>query len=303
MALINSNTLDVIDITGGEGASRGHPKIGGLRVESTANADAPPLITVVTAVLNARSELERTINSVLFQNCPQRIEYLVIDGGSTDGTLEILNSYSSKIDYWISEPDEGISDAWNKGIKLARGDYIAFLNAGDEYLPGVLGRVSGSFGSHDFYWGDILWEKESGVVEHFKGRDGYRDVINYVMPFNHPSMFFRREPLLSIAGYDKKYRYAMDYELVRKLVAAGSKGAYLDVVITKMSAGGLHDRNYGSTLREVRRIAVQYGAQRSLAWLASWYTCQQRRGGNNWLAKIVHGAVKVRRRILGGNRA
>ena len=91
-----------------------------------------PIVSVITVVRNDKEHIEATINSLFAQDYPN-IEYIVIDGASTDGTYEILNRYRDRIDILISEPDNGIYDAMNKGVMLAKGDYVGFLNSGDEY--------------------------------------------------------------------------------------------------------------------------------------------------------------------------
>ncbi len=106
-----------------------------------ASADGPaaarPVVSVITSVYNGAEGIERTIRSILAQNYPG-VEYIVVDGGSGDGTVEILKRYNDSIDYWVSARDKGIYDAWNKGVQLAKGEWIAFLGSGDVYLPGLL---------------------------------------------------------------------------------------------------------------------------------------------------------------------
>jgi len=116
---------------------------GGLRTRDYFKQSYPgrPLISIVTVVYNGAKHLEQTILSVLKQSYPN-VEYLIIDGGSTDGTLEIIRQYEEAIDYWISETDKGIYDAMNKGISLASGDYIVFLNADDWYERGAIESVA-----------------------------------------------------------------------------------------------------------------------------------------------------------------
>ena len=107
----------------------------GLRTKGYFKKSLPgkPLISVITAVFNDKEHLEQTIKSVITQTY-DNVEYIIIDGGSADGTLDIIRKYEHLIDYWISEPDEGIYDAMNKGIDLAAGEWINFMNAGDEFV-------------------------------------------------------------------------------------------------------------------------------------------------------------------------
>ena len=110
-------------------------KSGGIRSSGKLKATSPgaPLISIITAVLNGDKTLERTIQSVIDQDY-KNIEYIIIDGGSTDGTLDIIKKYDHAIDYWMSEPDEGIYDAFNKGIQISSGEWIYFLGADDYFV-------------------------------------------------------------------------------------------------------------------------------------------------------------------------
>ena len=117
-----------------------------------------PLISVVTVSYNAVSVIEQTIFSVINQTYPN-VEYIIIDGGSTDGTVDIIKKYADKITYWVSEPDKGIYDAMNKGIELATGEWINFMNAGDSFYSfSILELIFGqTIFSNDIIYGDTLF--------------------------------------------------------------------------------------------------------------------------------------------------
>lgn len=294
---------DALDVDGGAPplhlfAAKDHPCHGGLRTQGYFKPPQGdrPLVTVITTVLNGRDELEATINSVLAQRY-DAVEYIVVDGGSQDGTVEILRSYDDRLDYWFSEPDKGISDAWNKAIAVASGQYVSFLNAGDEYLDGALESVAERIQTFDFSWGDMLWVGETGDETPFLGRNSYREVIDYVMPFNHPTMFFKRISVLKVSSYSTACRFAMDYDLVRKLVRAGGDGVYVPVTITRMKAGGVHDRNYRATVAEVRNIAVSYGTNPFSAWFAEQYTFLKHGGEDSFLSYILGRVVAVAKQV------
>ena len=127
-----------------------------------------PVISVVTICFNSAATVEETIKSVLGQNYPL-LDYVMIDGGSTDGTVEIIKRYESRLGYFCSEPDNGISDAFNKGIRNAKGDIICIINSDDILLPNVLEQVAGYYEDGvDIYRGNvIIRNKETG----FTGRD------------------------------------------------------------------------------------------------------------------------------------
>ena len=168
---------------------------GGLRSRGFFKADATdsksrPLISVITVVFNGVNHLERTILSVLDQTY-DNVEYIVVDGGSTDGTLEIIRKYSDAIDYWVSEPDAGIYDAMNRGVTLASAPWLHFLNAGDLYFASdTLEKTAGSYldGVFDFIYSDAIYvtKKGSGTREVlFKGDHNIPDI-------NHQAAIYKK---------------------------------------------------------------------------------------------------------------
>ena len=125
-----------------------------------------PLISIITVVYNGEKYLEQTINSVINQTY-KNIEYIIIDGGSTDGTLDIIKQYEQHIAYWISEPDKGQSDALNKGIKKANGQVLGWLNADDYLLPNALKKFIHFYNNnnnYDFYYANYQWVNEHGIL-------------------------------------------------------------------------------------------------------------------------------------------
>ncbi len=180
-----------------------------------------PRITVITPSLNQRAFIEETIQSVLSQNYPN-LEYIVMDGGSTDGTLQILKRYEGKL-RWFSERDRGQSDAINKGMRLATGDVLAFLNSDDTYEPGGLLRVGCYFADHpEAKWLtgrcrtiDCDSAEIRKMVTYYKNlwlsapRYSVLLVLNYI---SQPATFWRREVMEKIGGFDESLRYSMDYD-------------------------------------------------------------------------------------------
>lgn len=157
-------------------------------------AGSAPLVSIVTVVYNGAATLERTIQSVLAQDHP-RVEYIIMDGGSTDGTIDILRRYEDRIDLWVSARDKGIYDAMNKGIAHCTGDWVGLLNADDWYAEGAIARAMAAAGNDPrirIVHGDILVEYPNGTskVKHAK-RSGF--LLKYwEMVLNHPSFFVRR---------------------------------------------------------------------------------------------------------------
>lgn len=215
-----------------------------------------PLVSVVTIVLNGESFIRQTIDSVLDQRY-DFIEYIVIDGGSQDNTVSILQEYDSRIDLWQSEPDKGISDAFNKGITAARGDIIGLINAGDWYEDGAVQRVVEAF----------LADREVGVVcgalQFWKGRQ--REYICHSVPqllgremtVTHPTCFVRAELYHSFGLFAPDYKFAMDYELLLRFRQQGVKFLALDSVIANMQHDGVSEENWKRALQETHRARTE----------------------------------------------
>jgi len=174
-----------------------------------------PLICVVTVVFNGEEHLEQTIESVLNQSY-DNVEYIIIDGGSTDGTLDIIKKYEDAIDYWISEPDRGIYDAMNKGISLASGEFVGFLNADDWYNIDTLSLVSKSIkiSTPGYICGIVDIYDENKFLHHFKPRLGY---VKRGAPFGHPSLFVQSKYLRQMP-FKLQYKIIADYDFMIKLI-------------------------------------------------------------------------------------
>lgn len=181
----------------------------------------PPLVSIVTPSLNQRRFIEATIESVLSQDYP-RIEYIVVDGGSTDGTLETLARYEGRL-VCIAEPDGGQSDAINKGFRRARGDILAWLNSDDTYLPGAVSAAVDHLSEHPHcamvYGEGNLMDEDGRLIRKFHG-GGPFDLwrLVYVMDFIlQQSAFFRRQALDAVGGLDERLHWAMDWDLFIKI--------------------------------------------------------------------------------------
>lgn len=162
-------------------------------------------------VRDARAALEETLASVLDQGYPG-LEYMVVDGGSTDGTVELLEAHGAALDLWISEPDNGIYDAMNKGIALATGDLVAMLNAGDRYLEGALTAVAEAFGGGDpeaIYFGDAqVHYTDLDLVLHARAEP---TALTYRASICHQAVFVPLAIHAAAGLYDPDYRLASDY--------------------------------------------------------------------------------------------
>jgi len=216
-----------------------------------------PLVSVITVCFNAAKTLEQTILSVRDQLC-QNFEFIVVDGASTDETIDILHAHDADIDLWISEPDGGIYDAMNKGAALARGEYLAFLNADDRYLPDTLSHLAEAANAYSaaVFHGNMVKEREiEGTVYHReeKPNPGF---MPQGMGIFHPTSFVKRTKFQAAGGYNKRYRLAADYDLFLRLWQKGLAFHHIDKALAIFSLGGASNAGCGtySEAVEIQRL-------------------------------------------------
>lgn len=220
---------------------------GGLRTKQIYKQSLPgkPLITVVTVVFNGAGTISETIKSVLSQSY-DNVEYIVVDGGSDDGTVEIVKKYQHAIDYWVSAKDGGIYDAMNKGIALARGDYVGMLNADDFFAhPAVLETMVARFIKSNadaaFSCLDIVDPANLARVLRKYRISSYSPFMLRigVMP-PHPTFYCKKSCYEKAGPYRTDYRIAADFEmLVRLLLKHHITWEFIDETTVKMRAGGV----------------------------------------------------------------
>ncbi len=221
-----------------------------------------PWVTVVTVVYNGAEFIESTILSVLGQTC-KNIEYVIIDGGSSDKTVEIIKKYESKIHYWISEDDAGIYDAMNKGINIAKGSWINFMNAGDTFSSESV--VEDIF-SLDHSGSTILYGDTEVIYPSFSRLAKARDIKNISkgMPFSHQSSFvktdYHRQHKFNI-----KNRIVADMEFFMSAHCSDIVFKYLSVTISKVTSGGVSDINRLTTIIAWWRTSVTLGSSNLIA--------------------------------------
>jgi glycosyltransferase involved in cell wall biosynthesis len=230
---------------------------GGTRLHQTAAPEARdvPLVTVITAVFNGASTIKDCIESVLRQDYPF-IEHIIIDGGSTDGTIDVLREYEDRIALWISEPDRGVYDAWNKGLHLAHGEWIAFLGTDDEYLPGAIAAymaLAKDNPAADYLSSQLKWLHPSGYSRLIGGR-WEQQRFRRCSCIAHPGSLHRRRLFERYGRFDTTYRIAGDYEF---LLRAGEAlhAVFTPAVTVVMRAGGLSDST--AALQEAKRAQLQ----------------------------------------------
>lgn len=223
---------------------------GGYRLKKPVyKSQASVLVSVITIVYNGKKYLEQTIQSVLSQSY-KNIEYIIVDGGSTDGTLDIIRKYDSQLAYWKSEPDKGISDAFNKGISLATGELIGILNADDWYEPEAIANIIRQYEPNSVLHGNKQYWNQDGSKAHQAIPN--LGILPLEMSLNHPTVFVSK-CLYDVYGvFDLNYKLAMDYHLLLRLYSAGAKFIHIDHIITNMRLGGV-SANIEGCYREVLR--------------------------------------------------
>ena len=196
-------------------------------------------LSIITVVLNDHHNIEKTIQSIFYQNI--KLEYIVVDGRSTDGTLEIIEKYKDNIDILISQKDSGIYNAMNKAIEMASGEWICFMNSGDVfYSTSVLQDFSVKMSDKDVdvYYGDheVNYEEHTKIV---KANNKIEDIWKR-MVFSHQSCFVKKE-VLSQYKFNESNKITADYELFYTLYKANKRFDYIPIVLSSVSAGGVSD--------------------------------------------------------------
>ena len=217
-----------------------------------------PLISVVTPVLNGVSSLSNTLQSVLLQGYPN-LEIIVIDGGSTDGTLDIINEFSSKITYWETGLDVGITDAFNRGIQQASGELIAILNSDDIWEHNALQNVLEACTKHpdaDIYYGQVQYSDTTTMNTYIRKPDIKR--MKQRMYLFHPAMFVRRSAYDQIGLYSSEYKLAMDSEWVHRAIEKRLNFQEVKAVLATMNLGGTSDQHYLAALNEYRQSLIMH---------------------------------------------
>ena len=228
-------------------------------------------VSIVTAVLNGAGTLEETIHSVLSQEHDD-VEHVVVDGGSTDGTLEIIRAFESRIGPWVSERDGGISPAFNRGIRMSTGEVVGIISADDYLWPGALREVVRVFEENpqaDVVYGNAVY------VEPHRGRqvlsrpDVGLTTIRRRASLRHAAVFVRRAAYDRYGLFDEGYRLAMDYDLILRFHLAGARFVYVDAPLAAIRVGGVSGQRFRETIREAREISIRHGLSPVVAHLIS----------------------------------
>ena len=218
-----------------------------------------PKISVITITFNSAATLEETILSVTSQDYPD-LEYVIIDGGSTDGTLDIIRKYKDKIQIVVSEPDRGISDAFNKGIARATGEIVGIINSDDILLPGALQKVADSYDPKvDVYSGHILfWDVDTD--ETFPSYpDVAFDTLRLQYNVAHPARFIRKDAYERYGLYREDLRYMMDIELLCRFYKQGASFLLVDSPLAKFRIGGTTNDSIYKKKEDYRAFVQSFG--------------------------------------------
>jgi len=213
-------------------------------------------IAIITVVYNNEKMIEKCIKSVLNQTYPN-IEYIVIDGGSIDGTIDIVKNYKNRIARIVSEPDNGIYDAMNKGINLAKGDIIGILNSDDFYFDDyVIEKVVDNFNKYDTaaVYGDLIYVDTvdtDKVIRHWKSGNFKYSKLKFGWMPPHPTFFVRREIYQTLGTYNLEYRISADYDLMLRFLGKFKISvSYLPEILVKMRVGGKSNKTISNIIRK-----------------------------------------------------
>jgi len=216
-------------------------------------ADPKPLVAVITVVFNGAEHLQSAITAVANQTYPD-IQHIVIDGGSTDGTVSIIERNQSEIAFWKSEPDRGLYDAMNKGLRAVTDPetYVLFANADDSLAgPDVIEKMIAKSSGEDLVYGKMIFT--DGEMSGMLGREVTLDDLARET-LCHPATFVKRRIFERIGEFDTSFTIAADYDFIVRAFAAGVTTRFVDVVVSRMRMGGLSDDRFMLSCSERKTV-------------------------------------------------
>ncbi len=229
-----------------------------------------PIISIVTICYNSAKTIERTIKSVLEQNY-EHLDYVIIDGGSTDGTIDIVNKYKNRLGYFISEKDKGISDAFNKGIAASKGDIIAMINSDDRLMPHALQHMAEVYdGKTDVYRGNVIIVNPETK---FSGRETPSmkfPLAPLTIRCAHQGTYISAKAYQQYGGYDLAFKYMMDYDLLTRFYQKGANFKYVDADVAEFQLGGVSKAGPITKRYDITHVVLNNGGSWPLAiyyWL------------------------------------
>ena len=216
-------------------------------------------LSVITICYNIKNEIERTCESIVNQTW-QDFEWIVVDGGSTDGTLEVLQKYKHRINVYISEPDKGIYNAMNKGIKLAKGEWLNFMNGGDCFAASdVLEKVfQNKTYTADILYGDMnfIRTNKPACIEQYLPK--LTKSFFYHTCINHQASFIKRKLFTQYGLYDESYKIVADWEKWILFLQNGCEFMHLDIIISDFYGGGVSSKRNKKYEAELQKIKNTY---------------------------------------------
>lgn len=228
--------------------------IPGLKTIQDTKFENKPLISIITVVYNGVKTIEQTIQSVIRQPYENK-EYIIIDGGSTDGTVELIKKYESSLSYWVSEHDNGIYDAMNKGITRAKGDLIGIINADDWYEADIFTTIAKQY--QETGTNQVI----HGLLRNFLDEEFYSIVGNSVRRLRydmiqHPTCFIPQKLYRTYGNYNSNLKYSADYDLILRYVNQGVKFCFVEKAIVNFRLGGISSTPKAE--REMYRVRVNH---------------------------------------------
>lgn len=213
-------------------------------------------ISIITITYNSAKTVQRALASVQEQTYPD-IEHVIVDGASTDGTKEIIEAYAAKHKNvrWVSEKDNGIYDALNKGIGMATGDVIGFLHSDDKlYSPDSIGQIAAAFltSETDVVYGDLQYCNGDRVIRRWKSNAFNPRALKYGWMPPHPTVYVRREVYQQVGPYDEWFRISADYDMMLRIFSAHYHTCYIPEVLVSMETGGASNRNTKARLSKTQ---------------------------------------------------
>lgn len=236
-----------------------------------------PLVSIITVVYNGAQHIEQAIKSVLGQDY-SNIEYILIDGGSTDGTTDIIKKYQEEIAYWVSEKDTGIYNAMNKGLRSSKGEIIAILNADDYYYPSTIKDVVDHFQktNADIVYGNLTKFRTIASKEYFVDITPDIEMMQSRMGIFHPSTFIKKEVYNQVGYFDEKYKLSADYDFILKAYNKKFNFQYLNKSLAYFRIGGVSNTNCNS-YKESINVLIENNSPYVSQMNRAYFRCRYKR--------------------------